>query len=203
MKTRLWMLAGTAGLLLTACVPSVNPFYTDKDVAFERGLVGSWRSVDEDDGPEQWKFGEAETGRDYRLTVTEKDGKQGEFRATLFELGDHQFLDLIPTDCSYATNQAELVAVAMVPGHLVLHVAQIEPSLKLAFMDVDWVRKHLEENPRALAHRVGEGDQGILLTASTRDLQRFLLKHLEGGQLFSDYGELQRGSAAVAPESSP
>ena len=203
MKPRVLLVAGAAGLLLTACVPSVDPFYTAEDVVFDPQLVGGWRSADEDDGPEQWKFVETEPGRGYRLIVTEEDGRQGEFKATLFKLDDHCFLDLTPTDCSYATNQAQLVAVAMFPGHLVLHVAQIEPSLKLAFMDVDWLEDHLEQNPGALAHRPKEDDDRTLLTANTRDLQRFLLEHLEGGELFADYGELQRRAAAEAPAVNP
>ncbi len=203
MKTRIVLMSGIAGLLFAACVPSVNPFYTDKDIAFEPRLVGSWGSTDEDDGAECWEFVEAEPGRDYRLTVTDDDGKQGRFEATLFKLRDQRFLDLIPDRCEYATNQAEMVAVAMFPGHLVLHIARLEPTLELAFMDAEWLDEFLKENPTAIAHRREGSDERILFTATTRDLQRFLLKHVEGGQLFSDYGELQRESAGKPPAANP
>jgi hypothetical protein len=184
-----------AGILLavTACIPSVHPFYTADDVAFDPALVGEWTATDSEDQPEQWKFERGANKEDdtaYALTVTDKDGKQGHFRATLFRLKDHRFLDLIPSECNYAADQAALVGLSMVPGHLLVHVAAIEPELTMAFSDFDWLEDYLKEHPGALAHHTEE--DRILLTASTRHLQRFVLKHVSGGELFSDHGRLTR-----------
>ena len=183
-------MAGAAGLLLSACIPSVNPFYTDKDVIFATSLLGEWQVKDKEDEPQHWRF-ERGNGTDYALTVRDDEGKEGEFKATLFKLKDHQFLDLLPTECEYATNQADLVAFSMFRGHLLVHVAQMEPELRMAFFDFEWLADHLKENPKALPHG---GEDGLVLTASTRQLQRFVLRHLEEGALFSDYGELTRNS---------
>ena len=166
---------GTA-VLLCSCIPSVNPFYIAKDVVFDARLLGEWQEKDKSDNPDVWKF-ESATNKTYKLTVTEKEGKQGKFNAQLFQLKQEYFLDLIPDDCHYATNQADLVAASMYPGHLLVRVPQIEPELKLAFFDFGWLGKFIEKNPKALAHHK-EGDH-IVLTAGTRDLQRFVLKHLD------------------------
>jgi hypothetical protein len=189
MKTRNLIAIAIAAVLLSACIPSVNPFYTNKDVVFDPRLLGEWQMKESSDEPQLWKF---EKGDDkaYKLTVTEKDSKRGEFNAHLFKLKQEFFLDLIPGNCDYATNQADLVAFSMFPGHLLLRVPQLGPELKLAFCDFDWLKKHLEANPKALAHRI-EQDR-ILLTASTRDLQRFVLRHLAAGELFQKPGELVR-----------
>ena len=48
--------------------------------------------------------------------------------------------------------------------------------LKLAVCDFDWLKDQLQENPKALAHR--KESDAILLTASSADLQRFVLEHL-------------------------
>lgn len=197
-------IAGVA-VLAGACIPSVNPFYTDKDVVFDARLLGEWQKQDKTDGPETWKF-EKSGDKAYKLTVTEKEAKQGEFEARLFKLRQEFFLDLIPSDCHYATNQADLVAFSMFAGHLLVRVPQLEPGLKLAFFDFDWLAKHLEKNPKALAHRTtGKNDKGILLTAETRDLQRFVLKHLGAGELFDKPGEMirQTNSFSANPETSP
>ena len=58
---------------------------------------------------------------------------------------------------------------------------QFEPELKLAFFNFDWLGKFLEKNPKALAHHAEdtkdkEGGR-LILTAGTRDLQKFVLKH--------------------------
>jgi hypothetical protein len=170
-------------LLLSACIPSVNPFYSDKDIVFDPRLVGSWHDKDEANESQVWQFEKADD-RSYKLTITEKEGKQGEFGARLFKLRDEYFLDLVPTECDFATNQADIVAGAMIPGHLIVRVPQRGPELKLAFFDFDWLAKHLEKHPRSLAHH-REGDR-VLLTAKTRELQRFVLKHLAPGTLFEE-----------------
>ena len=108
----------------------------------------------------------------------------------MFKLKQEQFLDLIPNKCDFATNQADLVNYSVFAGHLIARMPQIEPNLKLAFCDFDWLVKYLTNNPSALAHHM-EGN-GIVLTADTRDLQKFVLKHLGTNELFKEYGEMVR-----------
>ncbi|HWI57825.1 MAG TPA: hypothetical protein VNZ22_11410, partial [Bacillota bacterium] len=162
-------------LVLAACIPSLHPFYTERDLAWDARLLGEWREKANTNDFETWKFEKAGTNA-YQLTITEKDGKQGEFAAHLFKLENHYFLDLIPTECKYATNQAEIVGFAMFPGHLLVRVAQIEPELKLAFLNFDKLAKLLEKDPTALAYHK-EQDR-VVLTADTAALQRFVLKHI-------------------------
>jgi hypothetical protein len=190
MNTRNLITFAVVALLLSGCVPSVNPFYTNKDVVFDERLLGEWQAKESSEEQQFWKF-EKGDDKGYKLTVTDKDGKQGEFNTHLFKLKQEHFLDMTPANCDYATNQADLVAFSMFPGHLLLRVPQLGPELKLAFFDFEWLQKHLEANPKALAHRVEQKDP-ILLTAPTRDLQRFVLKHLAEGELFETPAELVR-----------
>ena len=206
MKIRNLIAVLGAAVLLCSCIPSVNPFYTAKDVVFDARLLGEWQDKDKKDNPEVWKF-EKSGDQAYLLTITEKQDKQGKFNARLFKLKQEYFLDLIPGDCDYATNQADLVGFSMFPGHLLVRVPQIEPELKLAFFDFDWLKKFLEKNPKALAHHAEDTkdkDGGrILLTADTRDLQRFVLKHLGEGELFEQAGrngaQIQQRSGRESP----
>lgn len=200
MKIRNLIATVGAAALLCSCIPSVNPFYTARDVVFDPRLLGTWQEKNKTDNPEVWKF-ESATNKMYQLTVTEKGDKQGRFDAHLFKLKQVFFLDLIPSDCDYATNQADLVAASMFPGHLLVRVSQLEPDLKLAFFDFDWLQKYLEKNPKALAcHQ--EGDR-VVLTAGTRDLQKFVLKHLGEGELFETPGEMVRQINTVSTAARP
>ena len=191
-----------AAALVGACIPSVNPFYTGNDVVFDTRLVGDWQEKGTANEPEVWKFTKSGTNG-YALTIVEKHGKEGSFDARLFKLKDELFLDIIPTDCEYATNQADMVAASMFPGHLLIRVPQIEPELKLALFDFDWLEKFLEENPAALAHHVEkpDGKDGrFVLTASTSELQSFVLAHLGEGELFQKPGEfVRRSNTNAAP----
>ena len=177
-----------AALLLIGCIPSVNPFFTAKDVVFDAHLLGEWQEKGSDK-PEVWKFEQGEA-KSYKLTTTDKEGKQGEFKAHLFKLKQKYFLDLVPSECNYATNQADMVAFAMFPGHLLLRVPQLGPELQLAGFDYDWLQKHLESDPKALAHH--KEDDRIVLTADTKALQRFLLMHLGKDELFEAPGTMVR-----------
>jgi hypothetical protein len=195
MKQRNLLTIAVCAVLLTACIPSVHPFYTDKDLVFDARLLGEWQKKGATGPLGVWKFEQA-ADKVYKLTVTEKEGKQGQFVACLLKLDDHYFLDIIPTDCGHVDTQAELLTASVFPGHLLLRVPQLAPELKLAFFDFGWLTKCLEANPDALAHH-NEGKRTIL-TASTADLQRFVLGHIGEGQLFSSPEEMAR-KAGDAP----
>jgi hypothetical protein len=88
----------------------------------------------------------------------------------------------------------------MFPGHLLIHVPQIEPTLKLAPFNFDWLEKFLENNPKALEHHQ-EGDR-IILTADTSALQNFVLQHLGTNELFQapdSGGEMVRRTNSDKP----
>ena len=189
MNTRKLIAVAGLALCLSACIPSLNPFYTEKDLVFDARLTGTWREKSEAQEAEVWRF-EKTGDKAYKLVMTDKDGKQGEFAAHLFKLKQDYFLDLIPNDCNYATNQTDLVGWSMFPGHLLARVPQIEPELKLAFFNFDWLAQQLTNNPAILAHH-READR-IILTASTSELQRFILKHLAEGELFDKPVEMVR-----------
>ena len=188
MKKRTLISIGAAAILLAACIPSVNPFYQEKDVVFDPHLVGEWQDKESTNNPEIWLF-EQSTNKAFDLTVTE-EGKTGKFRATLFKLKQEQFLDLIPIECNYAPDQAALVAASMSPGHLLMRVGQIEPELRIASCDYDWLGKYLQTNSGAIAHHT-ENDS-MIFTADTKDLQKFVLKHLGTNELFKEYGTMVR-----------
>jgi len=188
MKKRNLFAIVAAAILLAACIPSVNPFYTDKDVVFDPHLLGEWQDNENTNNPEMWKF-EQSTNNAFDLTVTE-EGKTGTFRAHLFKLNSEQFLDLIPTGVDYATNQAYLVGISMFPGHLLMRIGQTDPELKIGVCDYDWLEKYLKQNPKELSHHMEY--ESIVLTADTRDLQKFVLNHLGTNELFKGYGTMIR-----------
>ena len=187
MKKRNFIVAATVVLLLAACIPSINPFYTEKDVVFEKKLLGEWQENDKADESQIWKF---EEGKDkaYKLTITEKEGKHGEFEAHLFKLKQDYFLDIVATEIG--ENVADLVKASLISGHLLFRVPQIETELKLAGVDFDWLDKYLKEHPKALAHH--RDDDRIFLTAETVVLQSFVQKHLGEDELFGKPGEMVR-----------
>jgi hypothetical protein len=199
MKTHWTVVLILASLLLGACIPSVNPFYTEKDLLPTSGLMGAWRMTGEQ--PDEWMDWTFSTD-DHGLVLTVVDNKEttGKFTARLFKLGSAMFLDLIPNDVKFDKTTDDLVKMAVFPGHLLARVHQLEPALKITFFDWDWLEKYLKADPKALAHHAEEGR--IVLTAETRDLQAFVLAHLKEGELFGSpdkIGEFHRRPEAKSP----
>jgi hypothetical protein len=101
MKKFLLLLAGL--LLLTGCVPvdSLNPLYTDKDLAFDESLLGSWVGPDKgEEGGLEILAREKDGKRSYLLVMTDKDKdlkifKKTVYHAWLVKLNEHLFLDLV------------------------------------------------------------------------------------------------------------
>ena len=58
-------------------------------------------------------------------------------------------------------------------------------------MNPDWLKDHVKKHPNAIAHRV-TADGSIILAASTVDLQKFVLAHAAGENLFGGPMELKR-----------
>jgi hypothetical protein len=102
MKKFLPLLAGL--LLLTGCVPvdSLNPLYTDKDLAFDESLLGSWVGpYNGDDGVLQFIARDEDGKKSYSLVMTEKDKDSNGYKRTVYhahlvKLNEHMFLDVVP-----------------------------------------------------------------------------------------------------------
>jgi hypothetical protein len=188
MKTKTLLATLIMSLLVSGCIPSLKPFYTSKDVVTDSRIIGLWTEKDESEKTATWNF---ETNKDnaYTLTICDKDDKTGKFTAHLFKIDAELFLDIIPSECNFATNQLDMIGMSVFPGHLVAHVSQIEPKLHISFFDFKWLEDFLKEKPEEIAYH--KEDDRYILTASTLDLQRFITKNLKNG-LFDKPTELSR-----------
>ena len=182
------------GLIWAGCVPSWNPLYTEKDLMFDPLLVGAWTPVEAQEGSkETWLFTK---GGDklYQLQQTDEEGRKAGFEVRLVKLKDHRFLDLYLTKVE--GDDVKLNAWAgfsLAPAHLILKVEQVEPALKIAAMNPDWMKKFVKQHPDPIAHSVVL-DGNIVLTASTSELQRFVLGHVDEEEFFGGAMKLRRSA---------
>jgi hypothetical protein len=198
-RNNMMAIAG-ALVLLSGCIPpSVNPLYTDNDLVFDPLLVGVW--VEEgatQTTNENWAV-EKGAGKSYKLTITEENGEKGEFEAHLLKLKDDFFLDLKPSQVEFDAKQAYTTQVALIPGHLIFRVHELDSKLKLSAPDPDWLYGYLGKNPNALAHFTeggfDPGDRTVIITASTQDVQRFVLAHIGKNEFFGEPGVYVRRPA--------
>ena len=125
---------------------------------------------------------------------TEQSGKTGEFTAHLVNVASNLFLDLYPDDLKLPQN--DYYKAHWMPVHTFLRVWQIEPTLRMAVMEPDGLKRVLEAKPDAVRHeKVGT----ILLTASPKELQAFLLDHLSAKGVFGEPDDFARVIVPPAP----
>jgi hypothetical protein len=182
-------------VVLTGClVTSVYPFYTEKDLSFEPGLVGQWANPKE--SGECWRF-EKDGEKTYKFTYN-SNGKISVMQARLFKLGSQSFLDMFTT-----VEPKDEVQPWPIPAHFLMRADQLTPTVKLAPLNYEWLQEFLAKNPKALRHHlISSGDKSedtrLVLTADTAELQRFILKHLKTEDAWKDGLELSRDTHAVS-----
>lgn len=192
MKKRMTWIALGMGVAVAGCLPSVNPLYTEKDLSYDAALVGLWS--ENEDADESWTF-EKKDDTSYRLVIRNGE-KTSPFVAHLVKLGDHRFLDVCPDGSGLDDLKCEdTYKATLIPGHLFFKVVEIEPVLRMGMLNPDWLEKLLKQEPQAIRHRESD-DEGLVLTASTQELQAFVLKHVNTeGAWGDDLSEMKHVAA--------
>jgi len=177
-----------SAVLLGGCVPvvSLHPLFGEKDVVFNEKLIGTW--VEEPNkGDTVWEFKRFDANENaYRLIFSDKEGKKGLFVAGLGKLKDKLFLNAYPATWEQQDpNKIEWVynTLFLIPGHTFIKVNSVEPQLKMQLTDDEKMAELLKADPNAVKYTVLE-DKPVL-TASTNELQAFVLKYADDDRVFT------------------
>ncbi len=185
MKSKLLHLFAATLALLAGCVPSVFPLLNEGDLVYEPDLIGAWTDDDS-----TWTFTKQKpdpASKTYTLAIKDKNGATAEFEALLGRIGGKLFLDISPTDLGKSgKNICQWAAISLIPGHLFFRVWEVGPKLKFTAVRADHLSSLLKKDPKLLAHRVVSND-GVVLAATTADLQAFFIQHADDEELFPIY----------------
>jgi hypothetical protein len=178
-------------LFLGGCVPilSLYPLYTKEDIVLEKKLLGTW--VDDVNNPETtWEFTRIdEPEKAYKLIFTDEDGKKGSFIGHLLKLQNKLFLDIYPSELPWEPDDPNKMdwpynSFFLIPAHTFLKIDSIGPQLKMRLALESKIEDLLAEDPNAVKHMpIGER---LVLTTPTKELQAFVLKHVDDDKLFTD-----------------
>ncbi len=183
--------------LLGGCVPvmSLHSLYTKENVVFEEKLLGTW--VDDSNSPESiWEFKRVDDPKNvYKLIFSDDEGKKGSFVAHLVKLQNKLFLDVYPDELPWEPddpNEAKWLynSFFLIPVHTFIKIDSIEPQLKMRLTDDDKMTELLKEDPNAVKHTSIE--DRLILTASTEELQAFVLKYVDDSRVFTNEVVLNR-----------
>ena len=187
MKPRTIILIGMLALMAESCIPSLFPLYTEKDLVTDDRIVGIWEAgemgtwvIERLDYTPTTDFlspdwSDTEKNNTYRLVVIETDGGdtlETEFVMHMLVLGGQHYLNYYPVD--YELDH-DFLAWHMVEANNFSKVWITEDSISLGFFDPSYLEELIEKNRIKISHI--RHDNGILLTASTRELQKFVIKY--------------------------
>ena len=172
----LMRLTGVIGILLLAesCVPSYQPLYTGKNLTVDSRLLGRWSEAD---GKEIWTFEQVGHAGHVAYDVTYSDGgPPAKFEGHLVRLGKFLFLDLYPEPAKFGN---EVYGGHFLRMHTFARI-WLDGGFRFSALDPDWLDKHAAKI--GIAH-LRRGDE-LILTASTAELQNFMLAHAENPAAF-------------------
>lgn len=164
-------------LLIAGCVvSSLHPLFTNKDLAFDPSFLGTWAGLDEDDTL-VFQAGEAKA---YDLTyITEGQGLK--FKVHLVQLGELQFFDVYPKIGK------DHDAFHLLPAHTFWRVERDGNMLRTAWLDQGWFEEGIAKKKIIIPNQLVE--DRFILTASTEELQKFVLQYAD--EAFSNFSEFR------------
>jgi hypothetical protein len=160
----LTVLAG--GVAMTGCAPAVaiHPLYTSQDLVSDLPLEGAWESGD----GEVWHI--QKSGDGYAV-----DSSRGsKYSVHLLRLNEYEFLDV-------TSKSDPEVGVA---GHLFGKIRMQDGQLYISSIDEAWLKQMMDAGAGPQS-TIGEGNQ-VVVTASTSDLQKFILLHAADPDAWDD-----------------
>ena len=187
MKTRTLILIGMLAALATSCIPSLFPLYTIEDLVTDDRIVGTWDTGENglwvierlDYTPNNDFFSpnwsEPEKMKSYKLEVKELSGSdtlEAEFLVHMLVLDRQHYLNYYPVDFEL---DHDFLSWHMVSVNNFSKVWITEDSISLGFFDPAYLEELIDENRIKISHI--RHDNGILLTARTRELQKFVMKY--------------------------
>ncbi|MBN1818107.1 MAG: hypothetical protein JW828_12165 [Sedimentisphaerales bacterium] len=186
-------------VFLVGCVPSLHRLYDDKTIVFDEKLLGRWTQEKEDT---IWTFEKEGDENVFKLTVVGDNGKRGKFKVHLVKLEGMVFMDMFPGDLD-DEKMHELYAIHLIPGHTFLKVIRTETGWNLHMMNPDKIKEMLEEKPDLIKHEILDDGDGIVLTAGTKDLQKFVVQCVKIEEAFGGAMELVPAKPTDTAEEKP
>ncbi len=190
--TRRWPALAVSLLVLLAggCVRSIQPILTDEQVIVDKSIAGKWVEKDGDSSLEISAPGE---DKKFKVVYTEKNGKKGTFEARLGKIGDVLVAELKPDEP--LPDASDMYKAHLLPLYSFLVVSKTQPDLVVSVMKLEWMKKHLDDNPKDLQF-IKPSNDDFIITSPTADFQAFLAKHWKTEGAFGDPGTFVRPDAA-------
>ena len=187
MKTSVLVFTILLFTFLSGCVvKSLHQFFQEEDVIYEESLLGSW--MDEDSTrwvikpyvfPKGFMKGDS-VDNSYLIELYDDSEEPQKFNAHLFRLNGKMYFDFKPIR---EDRNEDFLDVHLVSTHSLALVDFAENGeVTIGWFNDEWLSNLFKENRVKISHEVVEGatdnyGREYVLTASTDELQKFILKY--------------------------
>ncbi len=173
-------------LILSGCiVPSLYPLFEKNDFVLENRILGTWKDTE----GQTWKFESVpeeeeseEPEKMYLLTHTDEKGLEAHLSAAFGKIGTHLFMDTYAMD---TIAQNAYTYQHMIPAHLFAKIVIEGEKVYVFKLDGEWFDTMAEKKKLKVDHLI-DASERLILTTSTKELQRFLRKHADNPDLYQD-----------------
>lgn len=171
------VVTGIALLIMGCPARSLFPLFTEGDLVFNHGLVGTWS----DNESNTFTFQRA-AEKGYNVVSVEQKGTKEEYRVQLGRLGKFWFIDSYPV---YGGDDHHKLS-----AHILSRIWINGDTLRVASLESDWLRDMIDAKKLRIAHVRRDND--IILTATTEELRALCLRFAEDDRAFPNPGVLIR-----------
>ncbi len=181
-------------LCMNSClVTTLNPIYTSKDLVFNTQILGDWIG-----GKIIWTFIK-DDNNSYSLSYKECDDPinnpeeyssctLAEFKTHLVELNDEYYMNFLPTN--FMNTENTFIRTHIKSMNSFVKVEVDEEMLRVSLFNTQWFESYIEENPKEIDFVKHE--EGVIITATTEELQKFIKKHASDPEVFINPTQLKR-----------
>lgn len=180
-------------LVLSGCIiKSLHPFYTEKDLVYNEEINGVYLDQDsltwkiEPYYSSEFLSNDSADGS-YIVSYTDAEGDSGIFRMHLFLLDGKMYMDFFPGKVEL--NSPDLFNFHLIGAHSLARVELQNQTLRLKWYSDAWLNDLLKSKKLKLDHQIIEESSeytSYLITASTAELQKFIIKFGDDPQAFKD-----------------
>jgi hypothetical protein len=178
-------------IFLSSCLTTLHPIFTEKDLAYDPKLIGTWKTENQDNkGQVVITNLSSESSvelpgnissikqKGYFISYQNGPGETSKrYIAFLARIGKHLYFDYYPADKKEDEKIDEFFGAHLVKMHTSYRVEILnDGSFELSQLDESYITKLIDEKKIRISHET-DADDNTVITASTQELQQYLLKY--------------------------
>jgi hypothetical protein len=149
----------------------LHPLYNQNNTIYDQNLLGKWTSNDPN---WLWNFEKyIPSEKKYELSIVDKD-KEGRFNVYLVKIDDSNYLDFYPADDPQMP-ECDFYKLHFVGAHTFAKISPDPNGYKIFLMGGDKFQDKLKSEPNIV--KCEFLNNGIILTASNKELEEFVEKY--------------------------